>query len=667
MRPRPPAVPWRRLVRAGRVAAIAAAVLLLGTIALGVGRKLSWYLAVDQFGYLTFAHDLLRGQVFHDWPLLGALRPSLPPTVDVLFQTYVLYREQLFCRYAPGFPLLLAGWIGALGPDAAPYLNLTVFVLLLAAALVFYARVSGSIWRAIAAVALMAYFPTYIDWWARTLVRDLPTHLCGFLALLVLLPRRGRILGPRRTALAGVPLGLAILIRPDAILYLPSAVLLALTRWEQDRAGWRIAVPSLATGALALLLGIVPLLAYNRAATGSPYRLTQGMEVATLVPWLAPIPPELLLGVDMPKSDAHPVQSFPDSEARTGYPSAAWAKEEFAAVPWKGGTFAAVQGGGLRVENVPIVLPQMVYLLRTYYGGMFLGLALLGAVMAFFQRRALFASGVIYTLISLVFFSLWSKPDPRYQVGAFLFLPMLMVEGGVGTLDAIRRFARRNADLARLGAAALALWVIAGTWIWWRSIDPSETPNVLEGIMRVVPPVLGLAALAGALWPRERVARAAGVVLAVVLVGFSWSRAAATLAAPRARFQRPEVLRARQTFEKVVVPGAVVITVEDIGRPAENIDYYSGGARAIYLTDLERWRLGLPEAAELLARGGFTPYLLIPASQPNRDRMMDELGARFSVELVADVPPQRAMEYFVASRQHQGVHLYLYRLARRDS
>ena len=29
--------------------------------------RITWYLAVDQFGYLQFANDLLRGKIFHDW------------------------------------------------------------------------------------------------------------------------------------------------------------------------------------------------------------------------------------------------------------------------------------------------------------------------------------------------------------------------------------------------------------------------------------------------------------------------------------------------------------------------------------------------------------------------------------------------------------------------
>src|SRR5213075_1127842 len=92
---------------------------LFRTTAALIVQKITWYLAVDQYGYLTFAHDLLHGRVFHHWPPLDAFAARLPARVDVLVQTYVADHGRLYCRYPPGYPLLLAGWIGLLGDDAA--------------------------------------------------------------------------------------------------------------------------------------------------------------------------------------------------------------------------------------------------------------------------------------------------------------------------------------------------------------------------------------------------------------------------------------------------------------------------------------------------------------------------------------------------------------------
>jgi hypothetical protein len=126
--------------------------------------------------------------------------------------------------------------------------------------------------------------------------------------------------------------------------------------------------------------------------------------------------------------------------------------------------------------------------------------------------------------------------------------------------------------------------------------------------------------------------------------------------------------RALATFARAVEPGAVVITMEDVGRPGENIDYYSGVAHALYLTDLQRWRMTVGQAAELLARGGFRPYLLIPANFPGHDPFLLEVRSRnFDTELVADIPPPKAMDYFVAAAFYpRGIRMHLFRLRLRD-
>src|SRR5204862_1523837 len=129
----------------------------------------------------------------------------------------------------------------------------------------------------------------------------------------------------------------------------------------------------------------------------------------------------------------------------------------------------------------------------------------------------------------------------------------------------------------------------------------------------------------------------------------------------RATFQRGEMLRARATFARAVEPGAVVITTEDVGRPAENIEYYSGVAHALYLTDLARWRMPVAQAADLLTRAGLKPYLFIPTVQAGRAFMLGSLAKDFVVERATDVTPPEAIDYFVAAAFHRGVHMELFR------
>lgn len=617
-----PAPARARLLRSAWLWWLAAAVLLV-VVAIGIERRVTWYLAVDQFGYLTFANDLARGKVLHDWPLLGALRGRLPERIDVLSQTYVYDRGRLYCRYSPGFPLLLAGWLRVFGDNAVHALNPTVFLALLAVALAYQTRVFGDRWRALAGAALIVLCPTFLHLWALTLVRDLPAHLAGVGGLLLLLPN-GRPLGAVRAAAAGLALGWAITTRPDAVVYLVPAGLVALWRLWGSGTPLRRAAGRLAAGVLGVAIGVAPLLAYNRIATGSPFRLTQGMEIENLLP--------------ASESQAPP----PAAEGQVGYAPPAWT----------GGTRHGVQGGGFRLSHLPTTLPGNLQLLRQAYGDGLLVLAVLGAAFALFQRRALFLTAVPYCVFALLVFSCWSRPDGRYLSGVFVFVPMLVVAGVFGPADALARRGPAGRALGTAAAAGLAALAL---------VPPLAPTGALPVLSRLLPLVAAATTLAAA-WARRPVATAVGApVLAVALVALTAGRAL-TGEQPRASFQRPQMERARETFAAAVRPGAVVITTEWIGRPAENIDYYSGVAHAVYLTDLVRWRIGVREMAGLVGSIGMTPYLLLPRAHPGRDEMLADLRRAYRIELVADIPPEHNMDYFVAAAFHRGMQLELHRI-----
>ena len=121
-----------------------ATIVVFALVAVALERKVTWYLAVDQLGALLFAHDLLHGRIFHDWPVATALATWLPPQADVLAQTYVWDRGVLYSRYAPGYPLLMAGWIALFGDGGAHLLNPLIFLVLLGVLIGFGWRVHRS-------------------------------------------------------------------------------------------------------------------------------------------------------------------------------------------------------------------------------------------------------------------------------------------------------------------------------------------------------------------------------------------------------------------------------------------------------------------------------------------------------------------------------------------
>ncbi|HWP66085.1 MAG TPA: hypothetical protein VNO26_09255, partial [Candidatus Limnocylindria bacterium] len=588
--------------------------------------KVSWYLAVDQLGYLLFARDLLAGHFFHHWPPAEALATRLPDPTDVLAQSYIWDGGRLYSRYAPGFPLILALWTGLFGTDAAFELNPLLFLAVLATLIAFVWRTHGSLWIGTIVAALVFLCPTGVTLWALTPTRDLSAHLCALLGLTALAGERA--LRWRTLLAAGLALGGAASIRPDAVLYfLPAAVLLA-ARW---RAASRHApaVQLLAAGTLGMLIGLAPSLVYYGAATGNPLRPPQAVELKGF------FGPARLDALEQPPAGP-----------RVGFPPAAW----------RGGELEPVSGEGMKLAYLTATLPANLARLRRLYGDVLLMLTVVGLGVAAVLRPALAGALGVYFTAALLFYSCWGRSYGRYLVSIYLLAPVLIATAVTGLPALVRRLhARGDGNAAGWLAGGGMLLVLA----FHAALGPLPNATVQLALTRLVvaATVLGLAA--AALWPARPVEDVAAVVLAVVvgLLGSAWLAEPV----PRATVQRPEIQRATEVARRTFAPRGVLITTEDIGRPAENYEYWAG-VHALYLTDLARWRIPIEEAVFLFLVAEQEPYLLLPRTLPEREQILAGLRAQFAVELVADVPPQRNYDYFVASAFHGGLPLELWRV-----
>jgi hypothetical protein len=268
----------------------------------------------------------------------------------------------------------------------------------------------------------------------------------------------------------------------------------------------------------------------------------------------------------------------------------------------------------------------------------------------------LFMLAVPYSVAALLFFSCWVRPDTRYLIGVNLWVAALIVEGTVGSLDLLRMLWRRGkAPAARALGALLAVGLIAGA-----AAAPAPIPRVAPAMWLLVLATAG-GGLANALWPQRRVAGVVAALLGVGLAGIGAWRDWSALGR-NASFQRPQMLTARATLERAVERDGVVITTEDVGRPAENIEHY-GHRWALYLTDLERWHMGVTEACVRLIMAGMRPYLLLPPEAAATRALLRELGQHATLAEVADIPPPLAMAYFVAAPFHRGLHMGLWRVS----
>lgn len=610
--------------------------------------RITWYLAVDQFGYLTFASDLLQGRITHDWSVAKALASILPAQTDMLAQTYIWDAGRMYCRYAPGFPLVLAAWMGMFGKFGVHYLNPTLYLVFIGVYTAVAWRVLGDRWRALVALCLLLLLPTFTHLWALTITRDLCAHLFAWIGLLCVLPREGRSLTPGRVAAAGLALGFCASIRPDDIMYVVPAGLVALHRWRNDGTERAVVGRAIAVGGLTVLLGMVPFFTYNWAATGNPFWPTQGMELQMLMSPANEIQKD---AADAPPAPA----PKPGETNKTGYPSPGW----------HGGAHVQVQGGGLRIANLPTTLPGLLNLLNRGYSSAFMGIAVWGLALAIIQRPLLLLTALPYAASAMLLYGCWARPDGRYVLGVHYFMPLLIVEGLFGTFDVLALLgagAARAASLTMYGAIFAALVQTALALFTPTPVGFEAT--ILPALTNwIVPPIVAAGLLVLAVRPQFPVARFTAMLLALVLTVTLSNQYVTVLSRPSAGFQRPEMEKARATMQSKLPPNSVVITTEDIGRPMENIQYYSEVAQSLYTTDIDRWRLRPQDIVNNLAKAGLETYWLLPPLQSEQQQKYLKIIRGFvNVDKVMDIPKERAMDWFVAAAFHRGVPLELYRL-----
>lgn len=528
--------------------------LALVVAARGLERRTTWYLASDQFAFLTFADDLRHGRVFHDPATMALLAADVPPgeTADAYYQTYLWRDGRLWSRYPPGFPLLLAGATAVGGPRAAHLVNPLLYLGLLAAlAWLLGILLDGKPFAAGAAAAApwaLLVLPTEVHLWGITIARDLPAHLLALGAL--------GAACTRRFGAAGLLLGLACTIRPDALLWAASLGAIALVVRPPPRAVLR--------GTLGFLAGVAPLLAYNTLAQGHPLSFTQGMELRQSRG--AALPFHALASVVPP----------------------------------------LVSGGGFRLSHLPHVLPQNLHHLAAAFG-LFL-LPALGVLVASLRGRRLLAAALApYLVVAVPFFSCWGRSDPRYLMGAVVVLLLATAAGAAAWCAALTDPARSTPARLRLLAATAVAVLLAPAVL---PAHPRRRPVELAAGAAAM--TAGTAALVTATVP---LASAAGALVpAVAFAGVGLARVAAGHGA-RDPFQAPQVEAARSVLEAALPPGALVLTTPALGRPAENITHYTH-AVAHYDGELAILRTTPAAVTRRALAAGRRVFLLLPSWMP---------------------------------------------------
>lgn len=584
---KPPASP--RLGTPALALAVVLVCLALAFASWGLVRLNTWYLASDQFAFLTLADDIRRGTVFHDDWGLRTIKPfpREGAAYDALAQTYYWRDNKLFTRYPPGFSLLLAA-AGVVGGEAAQHLLNPVLYLLtllvlagLTWTLVRESSPSIALGAAVAAMWLFLLLPTRVHLWGITVARDLPAHMLGLLALTA---------AARRAPLvSAAALGLGCTVRPDAALYLVSiAAIFAITR---------PAPRDLVRAGVVFAVCASPVLIYNFIVEGSPFRFTQGTEFRDVLGFV-PAAPGIVKVV----------------------------------------ATTAPSGGAFRLANLPTTLPgNAIYLASAF--GWFLGLVLAGIVWSALRHRLLAAALVPYAVVAFLFYSCWSHPDARYLAGVAGCLIPLAAVGAALLCDSVAR-AGNGARVGALLVCALAIVRAAG----WAP-DWIPAPGRAGAALAVATALVALRGWTPGLAVRRRrfVALAPAVafaLLGIVLVSRSSGR--------RDPFQYDQVQRAREVVAQTIPAGSLVVTSTSLGRPAENLRHYSQ-IEAFYTEELGLVQVNADTAAALFALQGRRTFYLFDARDAASVRKMTQYAnvrvveKRFGPDLLEwYVDPRRA-------------------------
>lgn len=505
----------QRIVQA--IALVTVAVALVVSFR-GLERLNTWYLASDQFAFLTLASDLREGRLTREDWLYDFMPAREQRAYDAYAQTYRLQEGRLHSRYPPGFAVILAVAGAVFGETGEHGVNplLYLVVLLLLSRLTFVAladRDTGVAYGAAAAVPwLLLLLPTDVHLWGITVARDLPAHLLGLVSLLLAV--RGRF------GWSGFALGLGAVIRPDAALYAVAVGAVGLVRGRAGRA--------FSYGAVGFLIGALPLFAYNWAMLGSPLSFTQGSEFLYFLGSLS-------------------------------IASAAHAAVEF--VP---------AGGGFRAVHFPGTMRGNLQLLWGSFGWFTLP-AMLAAGWGLVRAPLPVAVFAPYAVVGTVFYGFWGHPDPRYLAGVSLCLMPLVA---MGLVVACRRAADPGASVAwRVGA--LAIFILAlGASFFDVGPAPGRTATASAGLVTVT------ALLSVRASPTERLRFLAPIILPLLLLGIALAEVSRGTGW-RDPYSRVQIERARRIVEQEVPPGSVLITTPALGRPGENITHYTG-VRAVY-------------------------------------------------------------------------------------
>jgi hypothetical protein len=536
-----------------------------------------YYLAIgsDQYEVIRFAEDLAQGTLFRSHPVFDLVKDRTEPgrLYTIHYGGYLLKDGRMYCKYAIGYPLILALALKLFGFPAVFFVNFCILSLLLLVVyligrIYFRDEPSPSAW------ALSAAFLLFLlgrELWDLSVtphgdVSCVLFAVAAVYALLRALPPAGGAKASWLVA-SGVCLGFAAAIRPPAVLLgLPAALYFLNRTIGKIRFIHGMVLAVALSG--AVIAGLLPVFTQNYLTGGHILKFTQAHEIHLETVQAA---------VQSVEANAPPVSL--------------------------GRRIADIffqRSHGWGIGNIHAALPAMSYHILLAFGPFFSLLAL-GGLAAGWRRaetRYLFFPA---SLVFLLFYSGWVRPLERYLVIVYPFIGLITV-GGIARLFAWSPHfgpgSRRRLSLALLGA------VLAAADFVLRSANSRQggLPHWQNNLLFSAALIPALSLLVLFLRPRRNAAALFHLALAAAVILVSLP----VIAAKPFLFQFPQSRRFREAVGKICRPPSVLFATKFL---TQTIDLFTDSV-SIRPFDLDFAVPELNRAYGLLRGRGFNLYLI---------------------------------------------------------
>jgi hypothetical protein len=578
-----------------------------------------YYLAVgsDQYEVVRFAQDLAGGSIFRSHPVFDLVKDRVEQgrLYPIHYGGYLLRDGRIFCKYAIGYPLILAAFISLLGLPGAFFANFIIYSVLL---LVIYKL--GVLYfsdrpdcRPLALGASLLFFLLIDQVWklSATPHGDVASLFCLTAGVYLLVRAFRGEPGPAIgwIALAGLFLGFSVTIRTPNILMLMPAGLYCLIRLiKKKRPGRILAV--LVIAALAVGVGLSPALYQNYSVNGSIWKPPQSHEIH--------------------------LETVTDA-VREGEEAEGSAIIRFVRrVP----EILTKRTSGWGIGNIHAAIWPMLFHLLVAYGPLFGLLFIYGLVKSWkkVETRLLFLP-IIATF--LIFYSGWVRPLERYLIPLYPFMTIIIM-GAVGSLISTPR---RDGPLsgtrfARMLITMTGAGLVAADFLF-RSLNPRYPHRYSWDIrLQYISILLGSIVFFLLWWyqqsSRKRLRYPVTIFNLAVLAGIILN-VLPTFTYKRKLFQLSEARQLRRDLDAILTPPSIIFATKFL---SQTLDLFTE-SNSLRPSDLDRFIPDYGESYDLLMREGFNLYLINNKGKRNAAAYIPMIRDYFSVEPIAELPAER--------------------------